>query len=74
MRELERTELDRDIVWECNNFKLLGIILDNNLKFDIHLSKIFEKKTSRKLSVLTRVAKFLSFKKRCILFKAFIEL
>ena len=74
MRELERTELDRDIVWECNNFKLLGIILDNNLKFDKHLSKIFEKKTSRKLSDLTRVAKFLSFKKRCILFKAFIEL
>ena len=74
MRELERTELDRDIVWEYNSFKLLGIILDNNLKFDKNLSKIFKKKTSRKLSVLTRVAKFLSFKKRCILFKAFIEL
>ena len=30
-------------------------------------------KANRKLSVLTRVAKFLPFKKRRILFKAFIE-
>ena len=65
-------KLDRDIVWESNDVKLLGIPLHNNLKFDKHVSNICSK-ANRKLSVLTRVAKFLPFKKRHILFKAFIE-
>ena len=55
-----------------NDVKRLGIILDNNLKFDKHVSNICSK-ANRKLSALTRVAKFLPFKKRRILFKAFIE-
>ena len=33
-------KLDRDIVWECNDVKLLGTTLDNNLKFDKHVSNI----------------------------------
>ena len=65
-------KLDRDIVWESNDVKLLGITLGNNLKFDIHVSNICSK-ANRKLSALTRVAKFLPFKKRRILFKAFNE-
>ena len=65
-------KLDRDIFWESNDVKLLRIILDNNLKFDKHVSNICSK-VNRKLSALTRVAKFLPFKKRRILFKAFIE-
>ena len=63
-------KLDRDIVWESNDVKLLGITLGNNLKFDKHVSNICSK-ANRKLSALTRVAKFLPFKKRLILFKAF---
>ena len=66
------TKLDRDIVWESKDVKLLGITLCNNLRFDKHVSNICSK-ANRKLSALTRVAKFLLFKKRCILFKAFIE-
>ena len=62
------TKLDRDIAWESNDVKLLGITLNNNLKFDKHVSNICSK-ANRKL----RVAKFLPFKKRRILFKAFIE-
>ena len=65
-------ELDRDIIWESNDVKLLGITLDNNLKFDKHVFNICSK-ANRKLSTLTRVAKFLPFKKRRILLKAFIE-
>ena len=65
-------KLYRDIVWESNDVKLLGIILDNNLKFDGHMSNICSK-TNRKLSPLTRVAKFLPFKIHVFLFKAFIE-
>ena len=65
-------KLGRIIVWESNDIKLLGITLDNNLRFDKHVSNICSK-ANRKLSALTRVAKFFLFKKRCILFRAFIE-
>ena len=65
-------KLDRDIALEINDVKLLGITLDNYVKFDKHVSNIFSK-VNRKLSALTRVAKFLPFKKRRIFFKAFIE-
>ena len=64
------SNLDRDIVWESNNVKLLVITLNNKLKLYKHVSNICSK-ANRKLSILTRVAKFLPFKKRLILFKAF---
>ena len=50
-------KLDRDIVWESNDVKLLRITLDNNLKFDKHVSNICSR-ASIKISALTRVAKF----------------
>ena len=56
------TKLNRDIVWESNDVKLLGITLDNNLKFDKHASVICSK-ANRKVSALTRVAKFILFRK-----------
>ena len=67
------TNLDRDIVWESNDVKHLGITLYNNLKFDKQRFNNCSK-ANRKLSSSTKVAKFLPFKKRCILFKAFFEL
>ena len=66
-------KLDRDRVWESKNAKPLGITLDNNLRFDKHMSNICSK-ANTKLSALTRVAKFPPFQKRSIPFKAFIEL
>ena len=65
-------KLDRDMVWDRTDVKPLGIILDNYVKFDKHVSNICSK-ANRKLNALTRVAKFLPFKKRLILFKAFIR-
>ena len=44
-------KLDRDIIRESNDVKLLGITLDNNLKFDKHVSNIFSK-ANRKLNTL----------------------
>ena len=44
----------------------------DNLKFDKHMSNICSK-ANRILNAVTRVAKFFPFKKRHILFKAFIE-
>ena len=64
-------KLDRDIIWESNNAKLLGITLDNKLKFDKHVYN-FCSKANRKLSTLTRVAQFFPFKKKRVLFKAII--
>ena len=65
-------KLDRDKAWESNDVKLFRIALDNNLKFDKHVSNICPK-ANRRPSALTRVAKFLPFKRRRVLFKAFIE-
>ena len=61
-----------DIVWERNDVKPLATTLNNKKKFDKHVSDICSKANST-LSTLTRVAKFLSFKKIIILFKAFTE-
>ena len=55
-----------------NDVKLLEITLDHNLKFDKYASNIYLK-ANRKLSALTRVAKFLPFKERRILFKVFTK-
>ena len=60
------------IIWEENEVKLLGIKIDTQLKFDNHISDIYLK-AGRKLSVLTRMIKYLDFYKRRILFKAFFE-
>ena len=57
---------------ENNNVKLLGVKIDNELKFVEHISTICIT-ASRKLSALTRLSRFLPSEKRCTLFKAFIE-
>ena len=64
--------VDKYIAWESNNVKLRGITIDNNLKFDKHMSNI-SSKANRKLSALTRVATFLPFKKGHILIKVLLS-
>ena len=39
-------KLDQDIVWESNDVKFLGITIDNNLRFDKHVSNICLKANS----------------------------
>ena len=62
-------KLDGGIVCESNDVELLGVAIDNNLRFDKHVFNICLK-ANRKLSALTTVTQFVPFKKRCILFKA----
>ena len=62
----------RDIVWESNDVKRLGITLNNNLKFDKQVPNICSK-ANRKLSALTRVAKFLPFKKKVFSLKLLLS-
>ena len=70
--ECKWAKLDQDITWESNEVKLLGVTIDNNLRFDKHVSNICLK-ANRKLSALTRVAKFVPFGKRRIFLNVFIE-
>ena len=43
-----------DQIWESRTVKLLGITIDNELKFDEYISNVC-KKAQRKLTVLTRI-------------------
>ena len=58
--------------WEKSLVKLLGVTIDNELKFDKYVAEICAK-TNRKLSVQLRLSKFLCLDKRRTLFKSFIE-
>ena len=67
-----QTRLGQDRVCLSNDVESLGVAIDNNLRLEKHVSNICLK-VSRKLSALSNAAKFAPFKKRRILFKAFIE-
>ena len=51
---------------------MLGIILDNGLTFNSHVSKICDK-ASQKLHALSRVSSFMNFTKRKVFMLAFIN-
>ena len=48
--ECMRAKLDQDTVWESNQVKFLRVEIDNNLRFDKHVSNICLK-ANRKLSL-----------------------
>ena len=59
-------------IWESYQEKLLGITIDKNLNFNAHIANLC-KTANQKVSALARIAKLLPFKRKRILFKAFIE-
>ena len=61
-----------DQIWESRTVKLLGITIDNELKFDEYVSNVC-KKAQRKFTVLTRRKKNLDFNKLRLLFKIFFD-
>ena len=61
-----------DQICESRTVKLLGITIDNELKFDKYISKVC-KKAQRKLTVLTRIKKYLGFNQLQLLFKTFFD-
>ena len=61
-----------DQIWESRTVKLLGVTTDNELKFDEYISNVC-KKVQRKLTVLTRIKKYLDFKKLQLLLKTFFD-
>ena len=62
-----------DQIWESRTIKLLGATIDNELKFNEYISSVC-KKAQRKLTVLTRIKKYLDFKKLRLLLKIFLIL
>ena len=70
--ELVWATIDDIKIWEEESVKLLGVTIDNKLRFDDHLSEVC-KKAEIKLSALTRIFRFLSFDKRLLLVKGFFE-
>ena len=52
--------------------KLLGIILDNKLKFDKNIENIYQK-ASRKLNALARLTNYMELPKRRILINVFLK-
>ena len=54
--------MDKDIVWESNDVELLRVTINNNLWFGKYVSNICLR-ANKKLSALTRVVKFVPFKK-----------
>ena len=58
--------------WERAKQKLLGMEIGRNLNFDDHVILIC-KNAGRKLAVLARLSKFMSFKQKRILMKTFVE-
>ena len=53
------THIDKDKIWEDNEVKLIGITIDNSLKFDTHNNICT--KAYQKLSVLIRMRNILNF-------------
>ena len=66
------TKIGDDQIWESRTVKLLGITIDNELKHDEYISNVC-KKAQRKLTVLTRIKKYLDFNKLRLLFKTFFD-
>ena len=66
-----RAKIGDDQIWEFRTVKLLGVTIDNELKFDEYISNVC-KKAQRKLNVLTRIKKYLDFKK-LLLLKTFFD-
>ena len=61
-----------DQICESRTVKLLGMTIHNELKFDKYISKVC-KKAQRKLTVLTRIKKYLGFNQLQLLFKTFFD-
>ena len=70
--QIHSARIGQSLIWESANERLLGVTLDRDLRFDLHVSKIC-KKAGRKLSALIRISKLLPLKKRRLLFNTFIE-
>ena len=55
--------IGKDLIWESNDVKLLGVTIYRDIKFNKHVLKLCSK-ANQKLSTHSRMANLLSFNKR----------
>ena len=65
-------DIPNDRISESNYVKLLGKNKDRSLEFNFYMLKVCST-ANRKLTILSRMFKFLPFKKKRVLIKAYIE-
>ena len=65
-------KVGNEMIWESQAEKLLGLTVDKNLNFNLHL-KTLCKKANQKVSALARIVRILPFQKRRLILKTFIE-
>ena len=61
-----------EVIWESQYEKLLGMTVDKNLDFNMHLKTLCNK-VNQKVSALARIVRILPFQKRRLILKTFIE-
>ena len=70
--ELYWIKVGDQVIWESHHEKLLGITIDKELKFEMHLLDIC-KKASAKLTALGRLVKIVPMEKKKVLMNSFIH-
>ena len=64
--------IENNIIENSDTDKLLGVLIDNELKFDKHVENLC-KKASQKLHALARISKYMYLRQRRIIMKSFIN-
>ena len=70
--ELISAKIGTDLIWESNSVKLLGITIDNHLKFNKYISLLCAE-ANRKFSAPSRISYYLTFYQKRTLIKTFFE-
>ena len=69
--EILSTQIGNSVIKSSTHRRLLGVIIDNKLKFDLHVSKLCAK-ASQKLNALARMTSFMNFNKKKLLMNSFV--
>ena len=64
--------VQENLILPTDNIKVLGVTLDDHLKFDAHITNICTT-ASRQINALKRLTKFLNERSRILVYKSFIS-
>ena len=67
----QKLTIDEKVINYSENVTLLGLEVDNNLNFDEHISKIFDK-SARQLNAICKIGHLIGLEERKILINSFI--
>ena len=64
-------EINIILIKECNSYKYLGLVVDKNLKFDLHFASI-KRKVQKRIGAMYRGSSLLPIKYRAMFSNALI--